>query len=45
MLKVTHSGFAGDVKDATDHGEGWNRVLGWMRAFVEKAETVDSRQG
>jgi uncharacterized protein YndB with AHSA1/START domain len=43
MVKVTHSGFAGDVKDATDHGEGWKRVLSWMQAFVEKGETIDSR--
>jgi uncharacterized protein YndB with AHSA1/START domain len=44
MVKITHSGFAGDVKDATDHGEGWKRVLGWMQAFVEKGETIDSRK-
>jgi hypothetical protein len=31
MVKVTHSGFAGDVKHATDHGEGWKRVLGCLR--------------
>jgi uncharacterized protein YndB with AHSA1/START domain len=43
MVRVRHSGFAGDVKDATDHGNGWKRVLGWMQAFVEKGETIDTR--
>ena len=44
LVKITHSGFAGDVKDANDHGEGWKRVLGWMQAFVEKGETIDTRE-
>ena len=38
LVKVTHSGFAGDVKSAKDHGEGWKRVLGWLEAFVTKPE-------
>lgn len=29
-----HEGFAGDLKSAQDHGEGWKRVLGWLEAFV-----------
>jgi uncharacterized protein YndB with AHSA1/START domain len=43
VVKIRHSGFAGDVKDATDHGEGWKRVMGWMKAFVETGETIDTR--
>lgn len=43
LVKLSHSGFAGDEKDAADHGNGWKRVFGWLQAFVEKAETVDSR--
>src|ERR1700758_760627 len=33
FVKVTHEGFAGDVKSAKEHGEGWKRVLGWLEAF------------
>lgn len=43
MLKLRHEGFATDVKAAADHGEGWKRVLGWLTAYVERGETVDSR--
>jgi uncharacterized protein YndB with AHSA1/START domain len=43
LVKLRHSGFAGDVKDAGEHGQGWKRVLGWMQAFVEKGETIDTR--
>jgi len=42
-VRIIHSGFAGDVQDANDHGEGWKRVLGWMQGFVERGETVDAR--
>ena len=43
FVKVTHEGFAGDLKSAKDHGEGWKRVLGWMQAFVETGATVETR--
>lgn len=43
LLRLRHDGFAGAPKVAQDHGEGWKRVLGWMQAFVEKGETIDSR--
>ena len=43
LLKVRHSGFAGNSKAAQDHSNGWPRVLGWMQAFVEKGYTIDSR--
>jgi uncharacterized protein YndB with AHSA1/START domain len=42
-VKIIHSGFAGDEKDAADHGNGWTRVLSWMQAFVERGETTDTR--
>ena len=42
-VRVKHSGFAGDEKDASDHGNGWMRVLGWMQGFVERGETTDTR--
>jgi uncharacterized protein YndB with AHSA1/START domain len=42
-VTVHHSGFAGHADLAQSHSQGWVRVLGWMRGFVEKGETVDSR--
>jgi len=43
-VKIRHTGFAGNEKAAKDHGEGWKRVLGWMRDFVENDETIDTRK-
>jgi uncharacterized protein YndB with AHSA1/START domain len=42
LVKIRHSGFAGDPEAAKSHGEGWQRVLGWLQAFIEKGETVDT---
>ncbi|HMK24213.1 MAG TPA: SRPBCC domain-containing protein [Terriglobales bacterium] len=44
LVKLQHSGFAGDRKAAEDHANGWQRVLAWMQAFAEKGETVDTRE-
>jgi len=44
MLRLRHEGFAGAPKAALDHVQGWVRVLGWIQAFVEKGETVDTRK-
>jgi uncharacterized protein YndB with AHSA1/START domain len=44
LLKLRHSGFAGNSKAAQDHSNGWQRVLGWMQGFVEKGDTIDSRR-
>ncbi|HVN22026.1 MAG TPA: SRPBCC domain-containing protein [Dongiaceae bacterium] len=38
LVRVTHEGFAGNLKSAQDHGEGWKRVLGWLEAYVTKPE-------
>ena len=43
LVKIHHSGFAGHAQAAADHRQGWIRVLGWMQAFVEKGETIDTR--
>jgi uncharacterized protein YndB with AHSA1/START domain len=43
VVRVRQQGFAGAPKAAVDHAQGWTRVLGWMQAFVEKGETVDTR--
>jgi hypothetical protein len=44
VVRIRHEGFAGDRKTATDHAQGWTHVLGWMQAFVENGETVDTRK-
>ena len=43
LVRIRHSGFAGNVEQASRHGEGWKRVLGWAQAFVERGETVETR--
>ena len=44
VLKLTHSGFAGNAEQAKNHSIGWTSVIGWLQCFVEKGETIDSRQ-
>jgi uncharacterized protein YndB with AHSA1/START domain len=44
LVRVRHSGFAGNLESARSHGEGWKRVLGWMQAFVERGETTETRK-
>jgi uncharacterized protein YndB with AHSA1/START domain len=44
QLTLRHSGFAGNAEAVKSHAQGWLRVLGWMQAFVEKGETIDSRK-
>ena len=43
LVRLSHSGFAGNIQAAKDHGRGWSRVLVWMQAFVENGWTVDTR--
>ncbi len=43
LVKIRHTGFAGAPEDAKNHSDGWVRVLGWMQAFAETGETVDTR--
>jgi uncharacterized protein YndB with AHSA1/START domain len=43
LVKVRHSGFAGHLEQAKSHHTGWSASLGWLQAFVEKGETVDTR--
>jgi len=44
LLKLTHTGFAGDGNQAKGHSVGWSLVLGWLQAYAEKGETVDNRR-
>jgi hypothetical protein len=43
-VKLRHTGFTNNRPSAEDHARGWQRVLGWMQAFVEKGETADTRE-
>jgi uncharacterized protein YndB with AHSA1/START domain len=43
VVKLTHTGFAGNADMAKGHSIGWSLVLGWLQAFSEKGETVNSR--
>ena len=42
-VRLNHSGFVGAADACRDHGNGWMKVLGWMQAFVERNETIDTR--
>lgn len=42
LVRLRHSGFAG-APEARDHYQGWLRVTAWMKAFVEKGETMEMR--
>ena len=43
LVKVRHSGFAGHLRHAQDHHKGWIGSLDWLRDFVEKGETMETR--
>ena len=43
LVKIHHSGFAGNLEQCKSHSDGWVRVLGWMQAFVEDGKTVQTR--
>lgn len=43
LVRITHSGFAAHP-ELTQAYRGWPRMLGWLQAFVEKGETVDTRK-
>jgi uncharacterized protein YndB with AHSA1/START domain len=43
-VRLHHSGFAAAPEPAVQgHYQGWQRVIAWMLAYVEKGETVASR--
>jgi uncharacterized protein YndB with AHSA1/START domain len=39
LLTLRHSGFASDAS-AQGHRMGWQRIFGWMRAYVEPKKAV-----
>ncbi len=42
MLRLRHTGFT-EAAHIKGHSEGWQRVMGWLQAFVEKGQTVATR--
>lgn len=44
LVRIRHSGFAGNIESAKAHGDGWIRVLGWMQMFVEEGKTLETRE-
>ncbi len=43
LVKLTHSGFGGNVDQAKGHSFGWTLVFAWLQAFAERGETGDMR--
>ncbi len=35
QVKVTHTGFGAHAESCKGHANGWNRVFGWLTAYVE----------
>lgn len=42
LVRVRHSGLAAHP-EVVESYKGWSRMLGWLQALLEKAETVDAR--
>ncbi len=43
LVKLRHSGFAAQPATGKHYSGGWPTVLTWMKSFVEKGETIESR--
>jgi uncharacterized protein YndB with AHSA1/START domain len=43
LVRLTHSGFAGDSNQTQGHSHGWSLLLTWLQAFAEKGELGDFR--
>jgi uncharacterized protein YndB with AHSA1/START domain len=43
-LRLTHTGFAGDVDATKSHTHGWNLTLVWLQSYSERGETITSRR-
>jgi hypothetical protein len=40
-VTLRHDGFAGRAESCSGHGQGWERVLGWLTKFVEPAKAAN----
>jgi uncharacterized protein YndB with AHSA1/START domain len=43
LVKIRQEGFAGNIQQAQGHSQGWMKVLGWMQAYIERGETIETR--
>ncbi len=43
LVRIRHSGFAKAPAAAQGHSEGWQRVISWMLAYLERGETAQTR--
>lgn len=43
LVKLRHEDFASNAQGAISHGDGWKRVFGWLTAYLERDETIDTR--
>jgi uncharacterized protein YndB with AHSA1/START domain len=43
LVRLRHSGFAGHVDQAKGHYAGWCASLVWLKDYVEKGETFETR--
>jgi uncharacterized protein YndB with AHSA1/START domain len=43
LVRIRHSGLAAHPEVAKSYS-GWPRMLGWLQAFLESGETVDTRK-
>jgi uncharacterized protein YndB with AHSA1/START domain len=44
LVRIHHRGFAGAPAAAAGHAKGWERVLVWLGAYMEKGETAEQRK-
>jgi len=43
LVRLTHSGFAGNVDQTKGHSHGWSLLFTWLQAFAERGELGDFR--
>lgn len=43
LLRLRHTGLASHPELAQSY-QGWSRILGWIQAYLESGETVESRK-
>ena len=43
LVRIRQEGFAVSPIDATNHTEGWKRVMGWLAAYLENGATIYDR--
>src|ERR1700692_1604526 len=44
LLKNRREGLLPEPAGAASHSEGWKRVMGWLVAYLERGETIDTRR-